>query len=1256
MKTITKFKLLLFISLVFITSSTLAQTTNLSDFVSKHDLIWNNTVDSSFYNGAFIGDGVQGAMITQDGKNPNGLRMLLGHYKAYSNHAVSGLDYTNQRVYAGNIIIAPIGKTTTKTMRLNIWDGEASGTMSTDKGTITWSAIDDRKNLVFIVKLIGQTGELNAKLAVREEWGVSPAIWLANKKPTDYPNDIPPMPVLSKQGDIDIVTNKMQTKGAHVVASKLVKEADGTQVLYVAIGVDDNANTTLAATNAMTDAIARIEKSVAEGHVAITSRHRDWWHNYNKSSYVEIKEDAVWEKYWWMQIYKFACATSETSSFIIDTQGPWIYKSKWAAVWWNLNVQLAYFPMYSANKLDVGKSFINGMDRLYKSGAFTTNAGGVGINIGRNSSQDGLGSWGDEYGNMPWLMHCYWKYWKYSANDTIGKALFPMLKDNARFLMSKLEKLADGKYHLLASRSPEYTEDLHKDANYALMGLKWELQTLLEMDTKFGMNDPMRSTWLDRLNNLTSYPTDVNGFRLNIDQGFDVGHRHYSHLLSIYPYHTLYQEQGADEKSLITTSVDRWYNLTKAGGAAGYTYTGSCAMYATLGNGENAITALDRMKGSMIQPNTMYNESGGAVVETPLSAVESINYMLLQSWNGLIRIFPAVPARWQNISFKDLRTEGAFLVSASYNNSVISGVSINSLKGSNCTILTPWKGKSLIVKDETGAMQVVTSVGDKFTFATQAGKRYSVKAGNPIAIKLTQIASVPSSIVIKLTAPIIAQPNFSGITLKKNDTELLAIQQIIYTPIDSTLELKLANNLTNTDFVKLSYSNGNIMSKDSVMLQNITDRLIENLLPGAASRLLTGKTNLEGTEIALVFNKKMQLPSISSFILKDSLTNTTIPITGVNLKTGDSTTVVIKTGQILTLPNIVNLSYNGVDVISKDLGKLMPLNAFHIENLSRGTAPVFLSGLLYNNGKSIQLKFNKTIANPQAQLANFKVKLNGVVVPVNNITNLLGIVSLNMAGSNMTNPIRYGDIIQINFSGGVLTSTDNGQLTQITDYNIINNMAAPVFSTVPGKIEAESYYAMYGIITETTTDTGGGKNIGAININDWMEYTINVAKDTTYRVTFRLAVYSGCNFSILLDDVKITDMTATNTGGWQIFNSFTKDIPIKAGKHYLKLLFTSAGFNFNWFQFDKIAPTGIAEIKEIPLNVYPNPLTNELFIENMEQEYTQLEIKNLIGESVLSRKIEPANLNKIAVSLPSGLYILTVSNATKMKSTKIIVK
>ena len=46
----------------------------------------------------------------------------------------------------------------------------------------------------------------------------------------------------------------------------------------------------------------------------------------------------------------------------------------------------------------------------------------------------------------------------------------------------------------------------------------------------------------------------------------------------------------------------------------------------------------------------MYKESG-PVIETPLSAAQSIHDMLLQSWGGKIRIFPAIPATWKDIAY-----------------------------------------------------------------------------------------------------------------------------------------------------------------------------------------------------------------------------------------------------------------------------------------------------------------------------------------------------------------------------------------------------------------------------------------------------------------------------------------------------------------------------------------------------------------------------------------------------------------------------
>ncbi len=717
-------KELLFLFLFGIASiNAISQNLDWKEIVNSGDLVWSKT-DSSFYNGAFIGDGVQGAMIMRDTENPDGIRMLMGHYKAIAHYTVTGWEYINSRVYAGNIIIHPAGNTLLQNMHMNIFDGEVAGKIVTENDEISWTALSDRENLVFVVKMETGPNESDAILGVREEWGISPRYYLENLNPLDYASHLPPLPELDSEGDIDLVINKMKNKGAHVVVSQLVEQSDGSQVLYVAIGTSDN-NTTVAANLARADAVARVTAAVNQGYETIRTRNQNWWNDYMLSSKLFLHEDYKWQKFWWLQMYKFGCASSETSDLLIDTQGPWITETAWAGVWWNLNVQLAYFPLFSGNKLDAGRSLINGIDRLYDSGALHDNAGGVGINVGRSSTYDGRATWGEEYGNMPWALHCYWKYWRYSGDDAVGQKLFTLLADNADFLITKLVLKDDGKYHMVESRSPEYSDsELYEDANYGLMSAHWVFKTLIEMDEFFDINHDKKTVWQDYLDNLTPFPVNSNGFMVGANQGFDKGHRHYSHLLAIYPYHTVVPGTGQDE--LITTSVDRWLSLTQVSGHSGYTYTGGCAMLATLGRGNEALDLLDKLFDDKLQPNTMYSEGGGQVIETPLSGVESINYMLLQSWDGVIKVFPAVPDKWQNVAFEDFRTEGAFLVSASLKDGNFDRFMLLSEKGNMCTVENPWPEKELVVLDAKDNIVPIVEEGKNVVFSTLPGARYHI--------------------------------------------------------------------------------------------------------------------------------------------------------------------------------------------------------------------------------------------------------------------------------------------------------------------------------------------------------------------------------------------------------------------------------------------------------------------------------------------------------------------------------------------------
>jgi hypothetical protein len=44
--------------------------------------------------------------------------------------------------------------------------------------------------------------------------------------------------------------------------------------------------------------------------------------------------------------------------------------------------------------------------------------------------------------------------------------------------------------------------------------------------------------------------------------------------------------------------------------------------------------------------------------------MQAVHEMLLQSWGGVVRVFPATSKTWQDASFERLRAEGGFVVSA----------------------------------------------------------------------------------------------------------------------------------------------------------------------------------------------------------------------------------------------------------------------------------------------------------------------------------------------------------------------------------------------------------------------------------------------------------------------------------------------------------------------------------------------------------------------------------------------------------------
>jgi hypothetical protein len=157
--------------------------------------------------------------------------------------------------------------------------------------------------------------------------------------------------------------------------------------------------------------------------------------------------------------------------------------------------------------------------------------------------------------------------------------------------------------------------------------------------------------------------------------------------------------------------------------------------------GYRADRVIKAIKGWKPEPNGIVSQKDGGGIETA-GIIEAINNMLMQSHDGVIRIFP----NWDkglDAEFKRLRAVGAFLVEAKYRASgqVVDSVRIFSEKGNTCVLQSPFDGARITVTRADDQQPVATVQNEEtLTFRTTAGVTYNITraacrpapAGTPI--------------------------------------------------------------------------------------------------------------------------------------------------------------------------------------------------------------------------------------------------------------------------------------------------------------------------------------------------------------------------------------------------------------------------------------------------------------------------------------------------------------------------------------------
>lgn len=123
---------------------------------------------------------------------------------------------------------------------------------------------------------------------------------------------------------------------------------------------------------------------------------------------------------------------------------------------------------------------------------------------------------------------------------------------------------------------------------------------------------------------------------------------------------------------------------------------------------------------------------------------------------------------------------------------------------------------------------------------------------------------------------------------------------------------------------------------------------------------------------------------------------------------------------------------------------------------------------------------------------------------------------------------------------------------------------------IAGRIEAESFIEMSGIQTETTTDTNGGLNVGYIDPQDWIKYSVNIPTTGSYTVSYRVASLNGGSLQLEQGGgaTAFGIMNIPVTGGWQNWQTVSHTVNLNAGQQDIAIASLSGAWNINWFEIN----------------------------------------------------------------------------------------
>lgn len=473
------------------------------------------------------------------------------------------------------------------------------------------------------------------------------------------------------------------------------------------------------------------------------------WQNFFSASKVTLEDKEI-EKFYNSSLYHLAGCMGNGDfppglfgNFVTDDFFPWA-----GDYHMNYNYEAPYYCIFSSNHPELFDGYMSPINDMKeeaakfagffgcKGYAFPVSFGPKALDVYSmpECKEHGVLFLGQKshaaYACVIPLMHWFSTYDKEYARENYYDFVFNvaafwedyLVKKNGRYLIKK-----DAAHEIPYYRGKKFRYITHcgqvgtVNAINSLGLVKMLFDGIYDMAKELGLNEEKYALWEDINENLSDFPTFIKkgkkcfsyskrGIRWRDEN--TVGLQH------IYPASQI--GFSSDEKLLKIAKNTYFINDRRLDDNGSNSYLPAGARIGV--DPHFIIEGIHQNIKDFGLPNRLFRHHGGGI-EHLTTIPATINEMLLQGYEGVIRLFPCWDKK-SSASFENLRADGAFLVSAKLENEKISSVRIQSLKGRLCNVEGDFEK---ITRESDGKEISFTRNGDIISFETQADESYILR-------------------------------------------------------------------------------------------------------------------------------------------------------------------------------------------------------------------------------------------------------------------------------------------------------------------------------------------------------------------------------------------------------------------------------------------------------------------------------------------------------------------------------------------------